>query len=332
MQFSKKNMKIAIEKYPFILNEKIGPYIFLERISKQFKNKNINLTNKFNPFYDFAVFANTNKSIYKKPYFLRIGGIFFDKKNTATNTVEANKEIFDSIDNSIGTIFISEFTKKLVKKFHKDLKVPNIVINNSVPLNMFSSKGNNFRDKLNLKSNDFVIITSAAWRRHKRLDEIIRLFYKLKKEISNLKLIILGEYNLKKIDPDIILAGKIHHYKLPEWYRTANVYVHLSWIDQNPNTLVEAIACGLPSLCTNNGGTHELIQKTNSGIVSNADKNYDYQLVDYYNPPEPNYDLLINDFMKIYNNYEKFKKNINTNPIDINSAAVKYLNFFQENT
>ena len=126
------------------------------------------------------------------------------------------------------------------------------------------------------------------------------------------------------------MAGKIHHYKLPEWYRTANVYVHLSWIDQNPNTLVEAIACGLPSLCTNNGGTHELIQKTNSGIVSNADKNYDYQLVDYYNPPEPNYDLLINDFMKIYNNYEKFKKNINTNPIDINSAAVKYLNFFKK--
>ena len=73
-------MKIAIEKYPFIFNEKIGPYIFLERISKQFKNKGINLTNKFDPFYDFAIFANTNKSIYKKPYFLRIGGIFFDKK------------------------------------------------------------------------------------------------------------------------------------------------------------------------------------------------------------------------------------------------------------
>ena len=45
-------MKIAIEKYPFIFNKKIGPYIFLERISKQFKNKNINLTNKFDPFYD----------------------------------------------------------------------------------------------------------------------------------------------------------------------------------------------------------------------------------------------------------------------------------------
>tara|TARA_B100000989_G_C19526712_1_gene467298 strand:- start:2126 stop:3103 length:978 start_codon:yes stop_codon:yes gene_type:complete len=325
-------MKIAIEKYPFIFNEKIGPYIFLERISKQFKNKGINLTNKFDPFYDFAIFANTNKSIYKKPYFLRIGGIFFDKKNTAINTIEANKKIFESIDNSIGTIFISEFTKNLVKKFHKNLKVPNVVINNSVSLNLFSSKGNNLREKLKLKSNDFVIITSAAWRRHKRLNEIIKLFYKLKTEINNLKLIILGEYDLKKTDQDIILAGNIKHFKLPEWYRTANVYVHLSWIDQNPNTLVEAIACGLPSLCTNNGGTHELITRTNSGIVSNADKNYDYKLIDYYNPPEPKYELLINDFMKIYNNYEEFKKSINTDPIDINSAAVKYLNFFQKNT
>ena len=325
-------MKIAIEKYPFIFNEKIGPYIFLERISKQFKNKGINLTNKFDPFYDFAIFANTNKSIYKKPYFLRIGGIFFDKKNTAINTFEANKKIFESIDNSIGTIFISEFTKNLVKKFHKNLKVPNVVINNSVPLNLFSPKGDNLRDKLKLKSSDFVIITSAAWRRHKRLNEIIKLFYKLKTEINNLKLIILGEYDLKKNDPDIILAGNIKHFKLPEWYRTANAYVHLSWIDQNPNTLVEAIACGLPSLCTNNGGTHELIKKTNSGIVSNADKNYDYQLVDYYNPPEPKYDLLVNDFMKIYNNYAKFKKGIDTDPIDINNAAVKYLNFFRKNT
>ena len=59
---------------------------------------------------------NTNKSIYKKPYLIRIGGIFLIKIILATNTSEANKKIFSSIDNSNGTIFISEFTKKLSKK------------------------------------------------------------------------------------------------------------------------------------------------------------------------------------------------------------------------
>jgi len=324
-------MKIAIEKYPFILNEKIGPYIFLERLASEFKKQRIHVTNKFNPLYDFCIFANTNKSLFNKPYFLRIGGIFFDNRNTLTDTFQANKLIFDSIDNSIGTIFISDFTKNLVKKFHKNFNTKNIVINNSVPLNIFSPDGKNLRDKLNINSQDFVIIVSAAWRRHKRLDEILELFIKLKTKIKNLKLIILGKYNMNKKDPDIILAGTISHDMLPQWYRTANIYLHLSWIDQNPNTLVEAIACGLPSLCTNNGGTCELIEKTNSGIVSYVDEDYNYQLVDYYNPPKPNYDILIKDFMEIYNNYKEYKNNINTAPIDLTEAAKKYLNFFEKN-
>ena len=258
-------------------------------------------------------------------------GFFFDNKNTLTDTFQANKLIFDSIDNSIGTIFISDFTKNLVKKFHKNFNTKNIVINNSVPLNIFSPDGKNLRDKLNINSQDFVIIVSAAWRRHKRLDEILELFFKLKTKIKNLKLIILGKYNMNKKDPDIILADTISHDMLPQWYRTANIYLHLSWIDQNPNTLVEAIACGLPSLCTNNGGTRELIEKTNSGIVSYVDENYNYQLVDYYNPPKPNYDTLIKDFMEIYNNYKEYKNNINTAPIDLTEAAKKYLNFFKKN-
>ena len=36
---AQKKMKIAIEKFPFIGNEKIGPYIFLERLSNEFKKQ-----------------------------------------------------------------------------------------------------------------------------------------------------------------------------------------------------------------------------------------------------------------------------------------------------
>ena len=323
-------MKIAIEKYPFFLNEKIGPYIFLERLSKELKKKT-KLTNKFDPFYNFALFANTNKSFYDKPYFIRIGGIFFDNNNTITDTFASNKKIFDSIDKSNGTIFISEFTKNLVKKFHKNFDKKSIVINNSVPLKIFNPKGKNLRKELNLKDDDFVIVVSAAWRRHKRLNEILELFTKLKLRIKNLKIIILGNYRTEKIEEDVIVAGNIAPNNLPDWYRTGNIYVHLSWVDQNPNTLVEAIACGLPTLCTNNGGTRELVEKTNSGIVSVADEDYNFELVDYYNPPKPNFEILLNDFMKIYNNYESYKKNINTEPIDISHAAKKYLNFFLNN-
>ena len=95
---------------------------------------------------------------------------------------------------------------------------------------------------------------------------------------------------------------------MPDWYRTANVYVlHGLTIIQ---ISCEAIACGLPSICTNNGGNKELIENCNAGIVSNADKEYQFELVDYYNPPKPNLEVLEKDFFTIYENYSFYKNRI----------------------
>ena len=64
----------------------------------------------------------------------------------------------------------------------------------------------------------------------------------------------------------------------------------------------------MPVLCVNNGGLKETIKLTKA-IISHADKNYNYELVDYYNPPKPNYSILMEDF-KILTNYEEIKKSI----------------------
>ena len=89
------------------LNEKSVLYFFRDYLRIEKKTK---LTNKFDPFYNFALFANTNKSFYNKPYFIRIGGIFLTIIILLRTHLHLIK-IFDSIDKSNGTIFISEFTK-----------------------------------------------------------------------------------------------------------------------------------------------------------------------------------------------------------------------------
>jgi len=325
-------IKIALDKYPFWNSLKIGPNIFLERLSKSLKKLDCKITSRFDPSYNIALFAIKNKSFFNKPYVIRIGGIFFDKKNTVCNTEAENKKIFDSIDKSSGVIFISNFTKELTLKFHKNLTSPNIIINNSVSLKNFSSTGSNKRLQLKIDETTFVIIVSGSWRRHKRLNETIFFFEKLEKKIKNIKLLILGEVK-SKINfqsKNIIFAGNINSEELPEWYRTGNIYLHLAWIDQNANTHVEATACGLPSISSNNGGNKEVIYNCNSGIVSNIDEKYNFDLLDFYNPPEINYEVLEDDFMKIYNNYSSFKKNIKTDSIDIDRAAIKYLNFLKD--
>ena len=51
-------------------------------------------------------------------------------------------------------------------------------------------------------------------------------------------------------------------------------HVPFQALDPCPNSVVEAIACGLPVVCSNTGGTPEIIKATNGGIIVNSDKNY----------------------------------------------------------
>lgn len=323
-------IKIAIDKYPFWTSLKIGPNIFLERLSKSLKKLDCKLTSRFDPFYDIGLFAIKNKSFFKKPYVIRIGGIFFDEYNTIINTTDENNKIFNSINSSSGVVFVSEFTKTLVKKFYPSFNKENIVINNSVCLKEFTPLGENLREKFGFNKKSFVIVVSAAWRRHKRLKETIKFFKILKNKFRNLKLLIIGEQKENYNDDDIFFAGKIKPENLPKYYRTGNLYLHLAWIEQNANTQVEALACGLPSICSNNGGNKETIINCNGGIVCETDSEYNFNLIDYYNPPEPNYENLIKSFNEIYMNYNIYKNQINFNPIDINLASEKYYDFLKK--
>ena len=68
---------------------------------------------------------------------------------------------------------------------------------------------------------------------------------------------------------------------------------NLAWIEPCGNTHVEAMASGLPTLGTYNGGVSEAVRASNGGIVSNADKSYEYTYVDSRNPPKPKYEVLL---------------------------------------
>ncbi len=326
-------MNISIDSYPFFKSPKIGPLIFLNRLSKQIRenNKNIKLYSKFNPFYDIGIFSTLDKSFYNKPFILRLDGLFIDQLNTKYNSRHENQKIYNSAKKSAGIIFVSQYCKDIFESLFGKLNKPNKIINNGVSLKQFSNIGTNLRKKLNIGDDKFVIISSASWRRHKRLEETIKFYNLMKKEINNLVLIILGKKtNIYTNDRDIIFAGYVEERDLPYWYRSSNLYLHLAWIEPNANSQAEAIASGLPSLCANNGGNFELVIKSNAGIVSSCDKIVKNGLINYYNPPEPDYEILKNDFMKIYDNYDVFKENINRNNIDIANTAQNYIKFCED--
>ncbi len=305
-----------------------GPKIFLKRLKESIKQRKLaQVTNIFHPFYDIGIFSVLDKNYFNKRYILRVDGIYIDSFNYVGNSKKLNSIIFNKITNAQGVVFISEFSKKIVEKFYGNKLPPNTIIHNKVPTSEFRNYGDNARSKLGIKSTDLVLITAAKWRRHKRLKETIKFLKILNKNNKKYKLIVLGENIEKEKIEDVFFAGKVDLNDLPYWYRAADVYVHLCWIEACGNTQIEALACGIPVLCCNNGGIGETVKLSRGGIVSLADKNYNYNEVDLYNPPEPDYGILSSDLDKIINNHDFYKKNINYKYLDINKGAEDYVNF-----
>ncbi len=333
-------MKISVINYPlykipYLRKKKFngGPYIFLRRLTDQFENTN-NINLKFtSKNSDIHLSMGGKKINYKLNYVLRLDGMFIDSKDN--NRLLKNKILKESILNANGLIFISKFCKDLCNSIF-DIKFPlQTVINNGVPLKNFSKIGPNNRAIAGFKAEDFVIVSSARWRRHKRLKELIEFFYLIKRynKSFNFKLLILGKTNNlynSFSDNDVFFTGDIDNKDLPMWFRSANAYINMAWIEPAGNTHLEAIATGLPVLTVNNGGLKETVLETKSGIVSNADKKYNYELVDYYNPPKPDYRILLNDFKKLLNQYDSIRNNIHLDSIDIKNVSKKYSNFFEK--
>jgi glycosyltransferase involved in cell wall biosynthesis len=322
-------MKLAIDYYPFLNFYHAGPKVFLNRLSNSIiKNNFCKIRSPYLPFYDVALYSVYHKNFFNKKFVLRVDGIYFDKKNTAGDTYKLNKNIFDSIDKALGVIFISEFSKKMVEKFHGKLTIPNTVIHNKVPLDLFNSKGSNYRYKLGISKDDKVLITSAHWRKHKRLNETIKLLNLINvKSTNEYKLIVLGDNSKKNLGKNIFNVGDISPSELSPWYRTANIYIHLAWIEPCGNTQIEAMASGLPVVCCNNGGIGETVINANGGIVVKSDADYEYNLIDYYNSPEPDYSKLIDSIELIFGDLNLYKNKINYDEINIDLAAKKYVDF-----
>jgi glycosyltransferase involved in cell wall biosynthesis len=86
----------------------------------------------------------------------------------------------------------------------------------------------------------------------------------------NLRLLIVGDGPLRAalesrvaslgLAAQVIFAGRIEHSAMPEWYRSADVFVLPSEFDNSPNVVLEAMASGLPVVATDVGGLRQYMK------------------------------------------------------------------------
>jgi|TARA_B110000238_G_C16094897_1_gene425607 glycosyltransferase involved in cell wall biosynthesis len=311
-----------------------GPAIFMARLKEALKKNNLVKTSFFfDPTIDLILTQNTPKNIWKKPYVLRLDNFFYSAHFSKKEYHKLNSPIIKSIQNSNGLVYQSKFSKFAINKLITvKKKIPNEIIHNGVDLKRFNKNGKNLRKNFGISSSDLVFITSASFRPIKRLNDIIKSFIAYDKlSLKKKYLIVLGGVNdkYKNFPTNIIFSGEIKHELLPDWYRTGDIFLFFSYIDACPNTVIEALATRLPILCTNLGGTKELVELTNGGIVVNADKPICLLKVNMLKLPKPNYKVIIQGIKKIVKLKNKISSEMNLNKIDINFVSKKYHRFIK---
>jgi glycosyltransferase involved in cell wall biosynthesis len=327
-----KKLAIGFEPHIYLMGND-GPKAFMKRLKSSIKLQDLaKVRSSLHPFYQLGLFKNTDKSLYKKPYVLRADGIYFDVSETLGSNNKLNEPIFRSIENATGIVFVSAFSRTLIETFFKPVDKPNVIIHNAVDTNIFKPGDENMRDRIGISRNDKVIITSAHWRKWKRLEDLVNIFLEFTRNEKQIyHLLILGGNPDFVIDHEKIhYIGEVNAQELPRWYRTGDVYLHMAWLENCGNTQIEAMACGLPVLCTNQGGIGETVSKADGGIVSKADRTFQFKPVDLYQPPRPEYQIVLKDLKEIFKRLEEYKRRIQYEEVSIDIAARRYCEFMAE--
>lgn len=169
---------------------------------------------------------------------------------------------------------------KASKKFllHLGVKDQRIkVIKSGVDLNLFSRKESKWKSKLNLDADAVVITIVSRLIYAKGVQDAIYAFPRIKQEVKNAKLLIVGDGNyrihLESIVPavngeDIIFLGELSQKDVSSIYNITDMIINPSYSESLISySVCEAGAIGVPSLSTDVGGAREIIKEGISGLL-----------------------------------------------------------------
>ena len=117
----------------------------------------------------------------------------------------------------------------------------------------------------------------GRFHRQKRIPETIRCFSEAKRQGVKFLISIVGEGPEREeireaiiqegITEEVSMKGWLDKDRLVEEYQSADCYVSLSSYEGMPNTMLEAMACGLPALASNIPPHQLLIEDGVSGAL-----------------------------------------------------------------
>ena len=179
-----------------------------------------------------------------------------------------------SINESDGITAVSEDLRKDTYQ-HFDIKKDIAVIPNFIDLERFKKqKKDHFKTAI-CPNGEKLIVHTSNFRKVKRVEDVVRIFSKIRKKIPS-KLLLVGDgperVNIEglcrklQICDDLRMLGKLD--AVEEVLSVADLFLMPSEKESFGLAALEAMACEVPVIASNAGGLPELVQDGISGFVS----------------------------------------------------------------
>ncbi len=158
----------------------------------------------------------------------------------------------------------SEYLRDVFARYgHQALVIPNVV-----DLSRFR-----FRERRPLGPR---LLSTRNLEPHYRVDVIVQAFARLKPILPDATLTIAGygseELRLRRLVEDGKLAdvrfvGKVDPRDIPRLYDEADIYLNASVVDNQPVSILEAFAAGMPVISTGTGDIPAMVQHEQTGLL-----------------------------------------------------------------
>jgi len=130
-----------------------------------------------------------------------------------------------------------------------------------------------FRARLALRP---VFLSNRNFEKHYGVDRVLRAFAIIQNRIPEARLIVAGDgperTSLERLARELNLqnaefTGRVGHERVVELYDSADIFLNGSEIDNQPLSLLEAFACGLPVVTTDAGGIPDMVVPGKTALV-----------------------------------------------------------------
>lgn len=174
------------------------------------------------------------------------------------------KEIFCDVENMNIVTPSSWLCDRVRESFLSDYPVT--VINNSVDTDIFKPRASNFKAKYGIDDKYMILGVSDGWNYKKGVDVFVELAKRLDDRCA---VVLVGTDKKceKKLPQNIVsIRRTADKNALSEIYSASDVFVNPTREDTFPTVNMEALACGVPVITFNSGGSPEIINE-NCGIT-----------------------------------------------------------------